>query len=91
MGSIGQIFARRGGKFMIIRRLSSDTRAATAIEYGLIVALIALAIIGALRSLGGGTGGMWTIIADKFTAAVNGTGGDGGSDGEDGDEGDGTD
>ena len=42
-----------------LRRLRSDKRGATAIEYGLIVALIAVAMIGGLQSLGGGTNGMW--------------------------------
>ena len=41
------------------RNLRSDRRGATAIEYGLIVALIAIAMMGGLRSLGGGAGGMW--------------------------------
>jgi pilus assembly protein Flp/PilA len=48
----------------------SDTRAATAIEYGLIVALIAVAIMGAVSALGGGTGGMWTNIGDEVTGAI---------------------
>ena len=42
-----------------LRRLRSDKRGATAIEYGLIVSLIVVAIIGALSALGGGAGGMW--------------------------------
>jgi pilus assembly protein Flp/PilA len=46
------------------RKLRSDKRGATAIEYGLICALIAVAIMGALRSLGGGSNGMWTRLAD---------------------------
>jgi pilus assembly protein Flp/PilA len=45
-----------------LRRLRRDKRGATAIEYGLIVALIGVAIMGALSSLGGGVGGMWTKI-----------------------------
>lgn len=69
-----------GANFMIIRKFSSDIRGATAIEYGLIVALIALAIIGALRSLGGGTGGMWTFISGEVTGAINGAGAGGGGD-----------
>ena len=48
-----------------LRRLRADQRGATAIEYGLIVALIALALMGGLRSLGGGAGGMWTNIASE--------------------------
>lgn len=43
----------------ILRLLSVDERGATAIEYGLIVALIAVAAIGGMQSLGGGVGGMW--------------------------------
>ena len=44
------------------RRLRRDDRGATAIEYGLIVALIGVAIMSALGSLGGGVGGMWTKL-----------------------------
>jgi pilus assembly protein Flp/PilA len=52
-----------------LRRLLSAKRGATAIEYGLIAALIAVACIGAMRMLGGGSGGMWTIIAERVTGA----------------------
>ena len=43
-------------------KLRRDKRGATAIEYGLIVALIGVAIMGALSNLGGGVGGMWTRL-----------------------------
>ena len=42
-----------------LRMLSANQRGATAIEYGLIVALIAVACIGGMQSLGGGVGGKW--------------------------------
>jgi pilus assembly protein Flp/PilA len=42
-----------------LRKLAVDTRGATAIEYGLITALIAVACIGGMQSLGGGVGGRW--------------------------------
>ena len=48
-----------------LRCLLSDQKGATAIEYGLIVALIALALMGGLRTLGGGAGGMWTNISSE--------------------------
>ena len=51
----------------MLRKLRADKRGATAIEYGLICALIVVAMIGGLSSLGGGTLGMWTGIADKVT------------------------
>jgi pilus assembly protein Flp/PilA len=45
--------------------LHRNQKGATAIEYGLIVALIALAMMGGLRTLGGGAGGMWTNISSQ--------------------------
>ena len=42
--------------------LLRDERGATAIEYGLIAALIVIAMMGALSSLGGGVGGMWSDL-----------------------------
>ncbi len=52
-----------------IRRLRSDKRGATAIEYGLIAALIVVALLGGLGTLGGGAGGMWTVMANKVGSA----------------------
>lgn len=52
-----------------VLRLRSDKRGATAIEYGLLAALIAIAIMTGLSRLGGGSGGMWTGISDKVAAA----------------------
>jgi len=49
-----------------LRTLGSDKRGATAIEYGLIVALIVVALIGGLGMLGGGASGMWTKINDSI-------------------------
>jgi pilus assembly protein Flp/PilA len=45
-----------------LHRLLADERGATAIEYGLIAALIIIAMMGGLKALGGGAGGMWTKI-----------------------------
>ena len=45
------------------RRLRTDQKGATAIEYGLIAALIVVAMMGGLRSMGGGLGGMWSNIS----------------------------
>jgi pilus assembly protein Flp/PilA len=39
--------------------LGADERGATAIEYGLIAALIVIAMMAGLESMGGGVGGMW--------------------------------
>ena len=53
-----------------LRRLRSDKRGATAIEYGLIAALIGVAIIGALQQLGGGTNGMWGKLDSKLSTSM---------------------
>ena len=47
-----------------LRKLGVDTRGATAIEYGLIAAMIAVACIGGLESLGGGSKGMWGRLSN---------------------------
>jgi pilus assembly protein Flp/PilA len=52
-----------------LRRLLADQGGATAIEYGLIVALIAVTAIGGISALGGGAGGMWTDLASEVQNA----------------------
>ena len=53
-----------------MRALGVDNRGATAIEYGLIVALIVVAMIAGLQSLGGGVGGMWGDLGADIAAAM---------------------
>jgi pilus assembly protein Flp/PilA len=53
-----------------LRKLGLDNRGATAIEYSLIAGLIAVAMAGALSSLGGGVGGMWTDVSADVTSAM---------------------
>jgi pilus assembly protein Flp/PilA len=48
-----------------LRLLCADRRGATAIEYGLIAALIVIAMMGGLQAMGGGVGGMWGKILDN--------------------------
>jgi pilus assembly protein Flp/PilA len=45
-----------------LRRLLTDQNGATAIEYGLIAALIIIAMMGGLSSLAGGTSTWWGRI-----------------------------
>ena len=47
-----------------LRTLRAENRGATAIEYGLIAALIVVAMIGGLKSLGGGANGMWGKVSN---------------------------
>lgn len=53
------------------RGLLPDNRGATAVEYGLIAALIVIAMIGGLAALGGGSGGMWTELSDEVANATS--------------------
>ena len=46
----------------LARRLCRCRRGATAIEYGLIMALVVLAMMAALRGLAGATVGMWNGV-----------------------------
>ncbi|MFL6758642.1 Flp family type IVb pilin [Sphingomonas sp.] len=49
----------------ILRTLRADQHGATAIEYGLIAALIVIAMMAGLESLGGGVGGMWGTLGNS--------------------------
>jgi pilus assembly protein Flp/PilA len=52
----------------IIGQLLSDRRGATAIEYGLMAALLALVLIGALQAL---SGSISESLYDKIANALN--------------------
>ncbi len=50
----------------LLSRFAHDETGATAIEYGLIAALIAVAIIGALTAVGGNMSRMYNNVAAKL-------------------------
>jgi len=50
-------------------RLGKDERGATAVEYGLILALIVLAMIGAVRQVASTTINMWGNVATQVQSA----------------------
>jgi pilus assembly protein Flp/PilA len=58
------------GIIKVLRAYYDDTSGATAIEYGLIAALIGLGLVAGLRLMGGGTTGMWTKISNKVDAEL---------------------
>ena len=51
----------------LTRKLLGNRRGATAIEYGLIAALIVVAMMGGLRTLGGGNNGMWGKVGKEVS------------------------
>ena len=53
----------------LIQRLVKDKSGATAIEYGLIASLIAVAIIGATQTLGTDVSDTFTGISEAMTSA----------------------
>ena len=55
---------------VILRKLRADQRGATAIEYGLIAALIVVAMMGGLSAMGGGSAGMWGKIQQNVANSM---------------------
>jgi pilus assembly protein Flp/PilA len=61
------IFARNVRKML---KILSDTRGATAVEYGLVVALICLAAVTGMGKLGDNASNMYNNIRSQYTNAV---------------------
>ncbi len=55
----------------MIRAFLQDESGATAIEYGLIAGLVAVAIIAALGALGGGLDTLFSGVADEVSSAAS--------------------
>ncbi len=55
-----------------IRRMFADRKGGTAIEYGLIAALVVIGMIASLGSLANQTVGMWGNVNTKVTNANGG-------------------
>ncbi len=56
----------------IAKELVDDTSGATAIEYGLIIALIAIAIIASVQNVAGTTVAMWNMVTNRSVSAMSG-------------------
>ena len=57
--------------WQIASRFREDESGATAIEYGLIVALVFLAALSAIQSFGASSNEMYTTIESEITTAIN--------------------
>ena len=53
----------------MLRRLAKCTRGATAIEYGLILGFVVIAMFIGLAQLGSATSGLWNNVADRVIKA----------------------
>ncbi|MFQ5534730.1 MAG: Flp family type IVb pilin [Sphingomonadales bacterium] len=56
--------------FKILRKVKKDQGGATAIEYGLIAALISVAAIAAFTAMGGSLSTLFTGVSGKLTAST---------------------
>jgi pilus assembly protein Flp/PilA len=56
------------GMWKQLGKLSRDQRGATAVEYGLILALIFLAVVGAISLLATKTIDMWNHVSDEVSS-----------------------
>lgn len=52
------------------QRLGNDISGATAVEYGLIVSLIVIGMVGALQGIAGETISMWEDISTEATGVM---------------------
>jgi pilus assembly protein Flp/PilA len=52
-----------------LQKICADERGATAIEYGLIVALIVIVIIASMSAFADATSGLWAIVRDRSAEA----------------------
>ena len=55
----------------LIRRITRCEQGATAVEYGLIIAMIVIAIVGSLGNFGQGSQSMWNKVSNKVIEVSN--------------------
>lgn len=53
--------------YRLLRSLKRHEKGATAIEYGLILALVVVAVMSSISMLGKLTGGMWNNVSNQVT------------------------
>lgn len=56
--------------FRILKRLTSDTRGTSALEYGFIAAMIVVGIISAVKGVADENTGLWALVESKSSAAI---------------------
>lgn len=62
--------SRKTRALPLTKRFRADESGATAIEYGLIVSLIFLAIIAAMKSVGASNNEMYTTIESEINSVI---------------------
>lgn len=57
-------------KKLLRRKVAQDESGATAVEYAVMLALILLALIASIATVGQGTGGVWSNNASQIDGAI---------------------
>lgn len=60
--------------FVYLKNFAEDESGATAIEYGLIAALVSIAAIAALRGMGQSLSNLFGMVSGEISGAVNSAG-----------------
>ena len=55
---------------MFLKQIIADSAGATAVEYGLILAMIFLAMVAGVQSTGNAVGNVWGEVTSKSDAAI---------------------
>lgn len=69
---VSDVFDRRGPlqMFELLKRLGQDSEGATAVEYGLILSLIFLSMVGAVQAFGNQVVNTWTRVDTTISNAT---------------------
>lgn len=59
-------------RFRSLKKVLHDTKGATAVEYGLIIGLVVLAVFVAIQGVATETIGMWNSVSTKSANAISG-------------------
>jgi pilus assembly protein Flp/PilA len=54
----------------LMRKFSEDETGATAVEYGLIVSLIVVALVASMNTFGNASEGLWAKVTTKVTSVM---------------------
>ena len=54
-----------------LKHIGNDSQGATAVEYGLIIRLVGIAMVGALQAVGNANSGQWDTVTDETTNVMD--------------------
>jgi len=57
-------------RIKLLKAILDDKSGATAVEYGLIVALVVIAVISAVRSVADESTGLWAVVSDNVQTVM---------------------